>query len=74
MIAALATIAFLAAIWVAVVAIAESFESTLARIGSALRGEAPATAALPVSGRINQRYPTARSHRIRARLSMRAAA
>ena len=74
MIAAFATIAFLAAAWVAIVAIAGSLEFTLPRIGSALHGEAPTAAALPVTGWISQRYPTSRSQRVRARPSMRAAA
>ena len=74
MIAAIATIAFLAAAWAAIVAIAGSLEFSLARVSAALRGEAPVLSAAPVAGRISQRYPTARSQRVRARPSMRAAA
>ena len=74
MIAAIATIAFLAAAWAAIVAIAGSLEFSFARIGAALRGEAPVLSAGPVAGRVSQRYPTARSLRVRARPSMRAAA
>ena len=74
MIAAIATIAFLAAAWVAIVAIAGSLEFSLARVRAALRGETPVLSAAPVAGRISPRYPTARSQRVRARPSMRAAA
>lgn len=74
MIAAIATIAFLAAAWAAIVAIAGSLEFNLARIGGALRGEAPVLSAVPIAGRVSQRYPVARSQRARARPSMRAAA
>ena len=74
MIAAIATIAFLAAAWAAIVAIAGSLEFSLAKVGAALRGEAPALSPAPVAGRISQRYPAGRSQRVRARPSMRAAA
>ena len=73
MIAAIATIAFLAAAWAAIVAIAGSFESSFGKIGAALRGD---LAAVPVAVamRVTQRYPSARSQRVRARPAMRAAA
>lgn len=74
MIAAIATIAFLAAAWVAIVAIAASLENNLARVSAALNGEMPAFAPAPVAARVSQRYPAARSQRLRARPTMRAAA
>ena len=74
MIAAIATIAFLAVAWAAIVAIAGSLEFSLAKVGAALRGVAPALSPAPVAGRISQRYPTARSQRVGARPSIRAAA
>ena len=74
MIAAIATIVFLAAAWAAIVAIAASLEINLAKVGAALRGEAPALAPTRVAGRVSQRYPTARSLRVRPQPSMRAAA
>lgn len=74
MIAAIATIAFLAAAGAAIVAIAGSLEVNLAKVGAALRGDTPALAAAPVAVRISQRYPAGRSQRVRARPAMRAAA
>ena len=74
MIAAIATIVFLAAAWAAIVAIASSLEFSLAKVGAALRGEAPALSPAPIAGRISQRYPAARPQRARAQPSMRAAA
>ena len=74
MIAAIATIVFLAAAWAAIVAIAGTFENSLSRVGAALRGEVPAFAPAPVALRISQRYPAGRSQRVRARPAMRAAA
>ena len=50
MIAAIATIAFLAAAWAAIVAIAGSLEDNLARVNSALSGETPAFAHVTGSG------------------------
>ena len=73
MIAAIATIAFLAAAWAAILAIAGSFESSLGKIGAALRGEVAPTPA-PIAMRVSQRYPSGRSQRARARPAMRAAA
>ena len=74
MIAAIATIAFLAAAWAAIVAIASSLELNLGKIGTALRGESPALIPAPVAGRLSQRYPTSRSQRARAQPELRAAA
>ena len=74
MIAAIATIAFLAAAWAAIVAIAGSLEVNLAKIGAALRGETPTLAPAPVALRVSQRYPASRLMLARARPSMRAAA
>ena len=74
MIAAIATIVFLAAAWAAILAIAGSLEENLAGVSAALRGQAPAFAPAPVALRVSQRYPASRSMRARARPSMRAAA
>lgn len=74
MIAALATIAFLAAAWAAIVILSSSLDQKLGRIASALRGEADAPAHLPVALRVSQRYPSGRAQRARARPSLRAAA
>ena len=74
MIAAVATIAFLAAAWAAIVAIAGSLDESLGKVGAALRGVSslpqPQLAAL----RISPRYPPARAQRVEARPAMRAAA
>ena len=74
MIAAFATIVFLAAAWAAIVAIAGSLEGSLSKVGMALRGQTPSFAPAPVAVRISQRYPASRSLRARARPSLRAAA
>ena len=74
MIAALATIAFLAAAWAAIVAIAGSFESDLGRIKMALQGRSTGFAVAPVTVRVSQRYSAERAQPVRARPSMRAAA
>ena len=74
MIAAIATIAFLAAAWAAIVIVASSLEENLGRVSAALRGPAPAVAPAVVALRVSQRYPASRSMRARARPSMRAAA
>ena len=74
MIAAIATIAFLAAAWAAIVVIAGSLETHLAKVGAALRGQSPAFAPAPVALRISQRYPASRSMRARAQPTTRAAA
>ena len=74
MIAALATIAFLAAAWAAILAIAASLEDNLGKVGAALHGQAPALQPQLASFRISPRYPQARSQRARARPALRAAA
>ena len=74
MIAAIATIAFLAAAWAAVLAVADSFEVSLGKIGAALRGQSVFPAPAPIAIRVSQRYPSGRSHRVRARPAIRAAA
>ena len=74
MIAAIATIAFLAAAWAAILAIAGTFEDSLTKVRTALGGQAPAFAPAPVAVRVSQRYPAGRSQRARARPAMRAAA
>ena len=74
MIAALVTIAFLAAAWAAIVAIAGSFEDSVGKIGTALRGVSPASLPQLAALRVSPRYPQARSHRATARPDLRAAA
>ena len=74
MIAAIATIAFLAAAWAAIVAIAGSLEFNLIRVTAALSGKTLAFAPAPVAVRVSQRYPIGRSQRVRARPAVRAAA
>lgn len=74
MIAALATIAFLAAAWAAIVILAGSLEQSLGKIGSALRGDTALPVPAPIALRVSQRYPSGRSQRTRARPAMRAAA
>ena len=74
MLAAFATIVFLAAIWAAIVAVAGSLEQSLGKISAALRGESAPSAPAPVALRVSQRYPSGRSQRVRARPSLRAAA
>ena len=74
MIAAVATIAFLAAAWAAIVAVAGSLETSLPKIAAALRGQSLVPAPAPIAVRISQRYPQARPQRASARPAMRAAA
>lgn len=74
MIAAIATIAFLAAAWAAVLAVADSFEVSLGKIGAALRGQSVLPAPAPIAIRVSQRYPSGRSQRVRARPAIRVAA
>ena len=74
MIAAFATIAFLAAAWAAIVAIAGSLEANLGKVGAALRRETPARTVQPAAMRVSPRYPQARSQRASARPALRAAA
>ncbi len=74
MIAALATIAFLAAAWAAIVIVAGSLEQSLGKIGAALRGESGLPAPAPIAVRVSQRYPSGRAQRARAKPALRAAA
>ena len=73
MIAAIATIAFLAAAWMAIISIAGSLEDSLGKVGAALRGQSAPSVA-PIALRVSQRYPQTRSQRVRARPALRAAA
>ena len=76
MIAALATLAFLAALWVVVLSTAGLLEESGAKIAAALRGQSlaaqPAIRSVPV--RVSQRYPAARPQRAQPRPALRAAA
>lgn len=76
MIAALATLAFLAAFWLVIVALAGAFSESGGKVVAALRGQSlaaqPMMRAVPV--RVSARYPAARSQRARARPELRAAA
>ena len=74
MIAAIATITFLAAAWLAIVSIARSIEDNLGKVRTALKGGTPALTAQPTQLRISPRYPQARMVRVRASPAMRAAA
>ena len=74
MIAAIATIAFLAAAWAAIVAIAGSLEQSPGKVGAALRGASPSPQPQLAALRISPRYPPARAQRVNARPAMRAAA
>ena len=77
MTAALATFAFLAAAWFAVVALARTIEESGSKIAAALSGEplfgqVPALKVAPV--RFRPAYPPMRAHRARVRPVLRAAA
>ena len=74
MIAAFATIAFLAAAWAAIVAIAGSLEANLGKVSAALRRDAPALVLQPAAMRVSPRYRQARSQQASARPALRAAA
>ena len=74
MIAAFATIAFLAAAWAAIVAIAGSLEANLGKVSAALCRDTPALTLQPVALRVSPRYPQARSQRAAARPALRVAA
>ena len=74
MIAAFATIAFLAAAWAAIVAIAGSLEANLGKVSAALSRDTPALTLQPVAMRFGPRYPQARSQWAAARPALRAAA
>jgi|GEM_PF-4210973 len=73
---AFATLAFLAAAWLAVVILAATLEDYGARVRTALAGRpyAAPMAISAVSGRISPRYPTRRSVRLQPRPGLRAAA
>ena len=74
MIAALATLAFLAAAWLAIVAMARTLEDGASRIAAALRGRPLQTPVPAVALRVNQRCPVQRPRRVRAQPALRAAA
>ena len=74
MIAAVATIAFLAAAWAAIVAIAGSLDDSLGKVSVALRGVAPSPQPRLLTLRVSPRYPPARSRHAQARPALRAAA
>ena len=74
MIAAIATVVFLAAAWAAIVSLAALLESNLGRVGAALLGETPALLTQSTAVRLSPRYPQARSQRVRARPALRVAA
>ena len=76
MIAALATIAFLAAAWAVIVAVAGTLEESGAKVAAALRGQSLAAQPMMRTApmRLSARYPTARPQRARVRPALRAAA
>ena len=73
MTAAIATIVFLSAAWLAIVAIAETALPSLSRIKAALKAE-PAPELAPVQLRVSARYQPVRQPRTRVRQDLRAAA
>lgn len=73
MIAAIATIAFLAAALLALIAIAGSLEDSLAKVAAALSGRAPHPEHQSAL-RLSPRHLAARPARARARPTLRAAA
>lgn len=77
MTAALATLAFLAAGWIAFVAIARTLDEYGQRIASALAGRPMVQTVLPVTAlvvRVSPRYPARRPLRALPRPDLRAAA
>jgi hypothetical protein len=70
---AFATIAFLAAAWLAIVVLAGTLEDYGAKIRAALTGATPAPIAV-MSHSVRPRYPTRRPLRLQARPELRAAA
>ena len=70
---ALATLAFLAAAWLALFVLAGTFEEYSAKVRAALAGAAPRPIAA-MSIEMRHRYPTRRTVRSRARPAWRAAA
>lgn len=73
MTAALATAAFLSIAWLAMVAMAATFEGRSGRFRDALAGRAPRRLA-PVAARFSLRYPLRRPQRAVMRPRLRAAA
>ena len=73
---ALATLAFLAAAWAALVVLGMTLEDYGAKVRAALAGKAyqPAPAIAALSVRMSPRYPSRRVVRSRARPALRAAA
>ena len=74
MIAAVATIVFLAAAWAAIIAIAGSVEESLGKVGAALRGVSPSPQPQLAALRVSPRAQQGRSQRAQARPALRAAA
>ncbi|WP_309602747.1 hypothetical protein [Sphingomonas sp.] len=74
MIAAIATIAFLAAAWAAIVAIAGSLDDSLGKVSAALRGVAPSPQPQLAALRFSSRHPQGRAQRAEGRPVLRAAA
>ena len=70
---AFATLAFLAAAWLALVVLAGTFEEYGAKVRAAWAGATPAPAAV-MSIQLRQRYPARRPVRLRAQPALRAAA
>lgn len=73
MTAALATIVFLSAAWLALLAVAESVLPNLGKIMAALRAE-PTVELAPVQLRVKARYQPSRQQRVKALPQLRAAA
>ena len=75
MLAVLATLAFLAAMWLCATIVAGTLEQSEAKISAALKGRSLLAGPPigPVAGRVSQRYPSQRRP-IRARVELRAAA
>ena len=70
---AFATLAFLAADWLAIIVLAGTLEDYGAKVRAALVGVTPAPVAA-ISIQMRHRYPTRRAIRTRARPGLRAAA
>ena len=70
---AFATLAFLAAAWLALVVLAGTLEEYGTKVRAALAGATPAPIAV-MSIQTRQRYPARRAIRLRARPELRAAA
>ena len=70
---AFATLAFLAAAWLAIVVLAGTIEDYAAKIRAALPGTTPASVPT-ITIQMRHRYPARRAVRLRARPALRAAA